>query len=353
MPPGLKGCCWGTWLIYVLPYIETAAAVQRLESSGNNACENPGRLRTGQFRYGGAVNLTVTRTCPTHTTAPATPATTTRSADHRPVTSPRTTTSSNFGNSIINQSPIYLWDGVKLPSSAPVHGHGLARHRHRGVCRAGDLRHGQFQRDHRRAQHDHDDCGGPDRTEPVGSCSTFAANPGGGYPGVHGPQRPQFDAAGRGACLELLQLNGNGNPPCAGHDGGVNSTGTYTGLGMVNALAASTPAESIPACAMAASVSSRIRSTSTPSSRSPRPRVARSWRSTPTPSSESLFPVLPASPRPYLLSVSATCCRAWPRVARVEDNPWHPRGRPGCHGFVPEPVRETTVAYRVSRVRHR
>ena len=31
LPPGVKGCCWGTWLVFVLPYIEGNRPVQRLE----------------------------------------------------------------------------------------------------------------------------------------------------------------------------------------------------------------------------------------------------------------------------------------------------------------------------------
>ena len=31
LPPGKKGCCWGTWLVYILPYLEQQAALQRLE----------------------------------------------------------------------------------------------------------------------------------------------------------------------------------------------------------------------------------------------------------------------------------------------------------------------------------
>src|SRR4051812_19719668 len=57
LPPGMKGCCWGTWLIFVLPQIEQTQMYNAWNTYGNDRYSNA----DGDFRYGGAVNLTVTR----------------------------------------------------------------------------------------------------------------------------------------------------------------------------------------------------------------------------------------------------------------------------------------------------
>jgi prepilin-type N-terminal cleavage/methylation domain-containing protein/prepilin-type processing-associated H-X9-DG protein len=57
-PPGEKGCCWGTWGVFILPYIEQQALFNAWNSYGSN---NPsGGALDGNFRYAGAVNTTVT-----------------------------------------------------------------------------------------------------------------------------------------------------------------------------------------------------------------------------------------------------------------------------------------------------
>src|ERR1700759_3805466 len=37
LPYGMKGCCWGTWLIPILPYIEQQALFNSWNAYGNNA----------------------------------------------------------------------------------------------------------------------------------------------------------------------------------------------------------------------------------------------------------------------------------------------------------------------------
>ena len=59
LPPGVKGCCWGTWLNFILPYIEGSNMFNAYNYAGNDRYENLG-IQTGQFRYGGSVNTTVT-----------------------------------------------------------------------------------------------------------------------------------------------------------------------------------------------------------------------------------------------------------------------------------------------------
>lgn len=70
-PPGRKGSSWGTWVVFTLPYIENLSLYNSWNSYGNN---KPGRdAKDLDFRYFGAVNVTVTATrihtllCPTDT----------------------------------------------------------------------------------------------------------------------------------------------------------------------------------------------------------------------------------------------------------------------------------------------
>src|SRR5262245_10325880 len=113
LPPGLKGCCWGTWLVYVLPYMEQQPMFNAWNSFGDSRAENAG-VQNGQFRYGGAVNLTVTKSrintyyCPTDPNNQNLVG-----GAGWPVTSQNYVV--NFGNSIVDQSQYYLWNGVKLP----------------------------------------------------------------------------------------------------------------------------------------------------------------------------------------------------------------------------------------------
>ncbi len=61
LPPGKKGCCWGTWLVFILPQVEQQSLYNAWNCSGNNA---PG-LPPGydlDLRYFGVANQTVTST---------------------------------------------------------------------------------------------------------------------------------------------------------------------------------------------------------------------------------------------------------------------------------------------------
>jgi len=66
--PGRNGCCYGTWVVYVLPYMEQSAMHATWNFTGNPAW-NP----DGLFTYGGAANTTLTYTrinaytCPSDT----------------------------------------------------------------------------------------------------------------------------------------------------------------------------------------------------------------------------------------------------------------------------------------------
>jgi prepilin-type N-terminal cleavage/methylation domain-containing protein len=61
LPPGKKGCCWGTWLVYVLPQLEQQSLFNAWNSCGTNAVGVPSNYDV-DFRFFGATNRTVTST---------------------------------------------------------------------------------------------------------------------------------------------------------------------------------------------------------------------------------------------------------------------------------------------------
>ena len=73
LPPGKKACCWGTWLIFVLPDVEQQALYNAYNVAGNNRPDQPAGFDT-DLRYFGVANRTVTSTslaiylCPSDST---------------------------------------------------------------------------------------------------------------------------------------------------------------------------------------------------------------------------------------------------------------------------------------------
>ena len=61
LPPGKKGCCWGTWLIFVLPDIEQTSLFNSYNFAGNNRPDQPAGFDL-DLRYFGVANRTVTST---------------------------------------------------------------------------------------------------------------------------------------------------------------------------------------------------------------------------------------------------------------------------------------------------
>ena len=61
LPPGKKGCCWGTWLVFVLPYLEQQPLFSAWNSLGSNAPGFPSDFDL-DLRYFGVANRTVTST---------------------------------------------------------------------------------------------------------------------------------------------------------------------------------------------------------------------------------------------------------------------------------------------------
>jgi len=59
-PQGTRGCCWGTWLIPLLPFVEQQALFNAWNSAGNNSGQ--AGYDADSFRYAGPANITVTST---------------------------------------------------------------------------------------------------------------------------------------------------------------------------------------------------------------------------------------------------------------------------------------------------
>jgi prepilin-type N-terminal cleavage/methylation domain-containing protein/prepilin-type processing-associated H-X9-DG protein len=105
LPPGKKGCCWGTWLVYVLPHLEQQSLFNAWNSCGINAEGVPSNFDL-DLRYFGVSNRTVSSTwigtylCPSdQTNAPIT-------AAMNGITYACTSQNyaANFGNSIVKQT---------------------------------------------------------------------------------------------------------------------------------------------------------------------------------------------------------------------------------------------------------
>ena len=57
LPPGKKGCCWGTWLVYTLPYLEQQPLYNAWNSCGINTIGAPTNYDL-DLRYFGVANQT-------------------------------------------------------------------------------------------------------------------------------------------------------------------------------------------------------------------------------------------------------------------------------------------------------
>jgi prepilin-type N-terminal cleavage/methylation domain-containing protein/prepilin-type processing-associated H-X9-DG protein len=76
--PGEKGCCWGNWTVFVLPYIEMSQLYNAWNTSGTNSTAGVAAGYDTPFRYAGPANTTVSYTqiktymCPSDPNAGAT-----------------------------------------------------------------------------------------------------------------------------------------------------------------------------------------------------------------------------------------------------------------------------------------
>jgi prepilin-type N-terminal cleavage/methylation domain-containing protein/prepilin-type processing-associated H-X9-DG protein len=117
LPPGVKGCCWGTWLVFLLPYVEQQNLFNAWNSYGNDRTE-------GMFgtihRYAGVTNATVTASRVNVYYCPSDPNNRVLTGIGPTIgTTTFFTTSQNyvvnFGNTITTQPPIYQVNGVNYP----------------------------------------------------------------------------------------------------------------------------------------------------------------------------------------------------------------------------------------------
>jgi prepilin-type N-terminal cleavage/methylation domain-containing protein/prepilin-type processing-associated H-X9-DG protein len=113
LPPGVKGCCWGTWLVFILPYIEGGNLFNAFNFVGNDRYEALPIQTLTQFRYGGFTNTTVTYrrvssySCPSDPNALNLPG-----GAAWPVTCNNYVV--NFGNTITNQPSLYAWNNTQV-----------------------------------------------------------------------------------------------------------------------------------------------------------------------------------------------------------------------------------------------
>jgi prepilin-type N-terminal cleavage/methylation domain-containing protein/prepilin-type processing-associated H-X9-DG protein len=224
LPPGVKGCCWGTWLLFILPYIEQGNMYNAWNTAGNDRFETLGLQGTGLFRYSGAANTTVTSRrvntymCPTDPNALSLVGIGTITSQNYVV---------NFGNSIITQPPFYLYNGVRLAfQGAPFTDMGSPD---TDVTSGPSVGTFNF-------------AGIPDGLSTTMLTSEVLVGTGfdfrgyswwgyaAGFTGLNGPNTSFPDV------LQSASYCGSvpPNPPCTGATGSLSTGGVYTGLGMVN-----------------------------------------------------------------------------------------------------------------------
>ena len=116
LTPGMKGCCWGTWQVFILPFIEQTSLYNAWNSCGNPlyaASDSP-------FRYSGAANITVTSTRISAFYCPSDGNNTALVGAGATINGVLLQTTSqnyvvNFGNTINYQPSIYVYNGVNYP----------------------------------------------------------------------------------------------------------------------------------------------------------------------------------------------------------------------------------------------
>ncbi len=108
-PPGMKGCCWGTWLVFLLPEIEQGQLYNAWNTLGNNVPS--GGTYDGYLRYAGAANATVTATRVSAYFCPSDPNNRSLTTIGPTINNIKFSTTSqnyvvNFGNTNVGQQPI-------------------------------------------------------------------------------------------------------------------------------------------------------------------------------------------------------------------------------------------------------
>jgi prepilin-type N-terminal cleavage/methylation domain-containing protein/prepilin-type processing-associated H-X9-DG protein len=111
-PPGFKGVDWGTWLVWILPFIEQQSAFNAWNSVGDDRIDQG--IQKGMFRYGGVANTTVTVRRYSAYYCPSDPNNYNLAGGAGwPVTAQNYVV--NFGNTVTIQPQIYQVNGVNYP----------------------------------------------------------------------------------------------------------------------------------------------------------------------------------------------------------------------------------------------
>ncbi|WP_165072667.1 DUF1559 domain-containing protein [Paludisphaera rhizosphaerae] len=102
LPAGIKGCCWGTWVVFVLPYMEQTSAFNGWNFNGDNsAAGKPGGSNDTVLRYSGAANTTISQNLFTVYLCPS-------DKNTKPLANiPSYNYAANFGNTTFYQSATY------------------------------------------------------------------------------------------------------------------------------------------------------------------------------------------------------------------------------------------------------
>jgi prepilin-type N-terminal cleavage/methylation domain-containing protein/prepilin-type processing-associated H-X9-DG protein len=227
LPPGAKGCCWGTWIVYILPFIEQGNIFNAWNSTGDS------RYPSNTPTYGDPVNRTVTSARITTYYCPTDPNNLNLAGGAGwPVTSQNYVV--NFGNTITNQVP-YRYNGVLIPYlGAPFSDMGAP---------ATDL---VFRVEASSVAGSVNFAGIPDGLSNTMLTSEVlvgtSASPnldlrgfsywgyGAQFTGLNGPNTTSPDVMESPSnCVNAFP-----NPPCAVATAGLSTGGVYTGLGMIN-----------------------------------------------------------------------------------------------------------------------
>ena len=113
LPPGKKSCCWGTWQMFFMPYLEQGAIFNAFNFGGGydqygNAIPEVNRY----FRYEGVANTTATVNRFNTLTCPSSPTETPWASESLKLTGvgPLLTShnyAANYGNTVIQQSNLF------------------------------------------------------------------------------------------------------------------------------------------------------------------------------------------------------------------------------------------------------
>ncbi|WP_435018199.1 DUF1559 domain-containing protein [Tundrisphaera sp. TA3] len=101
LPAGIKGCCWGTWVVFVLPYMEQSASFNGWNFDGSNGTAAGAAANATALRYSGVANTTISRTLFTVYLCPS-------DKETKPLANlPAYNYAANFGNTTLYQIATY------------------------------------------------------------------------------------------------------------------------------------------------------------------------------------------------------------------------------------------------------